>query len=94
MRIIKKAISITKSNRQKTFTSDEFTEDEKRFIYNNLDKSLSVRRFVSKRGISSNKTVLIYKTGMTYDWTNQRIIEMMERKIDDPRRRLDEKEGK
>jgi hypothetical protein len=31
---------------------------------------------------------------MTYDWTNQRIIEMMERKIDDPRRRLDEKEGK
>jgi hypothetical protein len=31
---------------------------------------------------------------MTYDWTIQRIIEMMERKIDDPRRRLDEKEGK
>jgi len=31
---------------------------------------------------------------MTYDWTNQRIIEMMERKIDDPRRRLDGKEGK
>jgi hypothetical protein len=31
---------------------------------------------------------------MTYDWTIQRIIKMMERKIDDPRRRLDEKEGK
>jgi len=31
---------------------------------------------------------------MTYDWTNQRIIEMMERKMDDLRRRLDEKEGK
>jgi hypothetical protein len=31
---------------------------------------------------------------MTYDWTIQRIIGMMERKIDDPRRRLDEKEGK
>ena len=31
---------------------------------------------------------------MTDDWTNQRIIEMMERKMDDLRRRLDEKEGK
>jgi hypothetical protein len=32
----KKAISITKSNRQKNFISDAFTEDERRFIYNNL----------------------------------------------------------
>ena len=31
---------------------------------------------------------------MTDDWTNQRIIEMMEGKMDDLRRRLDEKEGK
>jgi hypothetical protein len=31
---------------------------------------------------------------MTDDWANQRIIEMMERKMDDLRRRLDEKEGK
>lgn len=61
-----KAVSITKSNRQKNFTSDAFTEDERRLIYDNLEKSPSVRRFVSKRGRSSNKTVLIYKTGLCY----------------------------
>jgi hypothetical protein len=35
-----KAVSITKSNRQKNFTSDAFTEDERRLSYDNLENTI------------------------------------------------------
>lgn len=51
---------------KKNFTSNTLPENERYEIYHRIDKYQSVSKFLAKKGRSSMKTVIVYKTSLVY----------------------------